>query len=311
MKYRILLGWIFIILAGALFPTMQAQQPIEKDVWTACWNATQGYFDFTVDAWTRLSTSKQFEYATAYQGWYANWKNLPIEKTFKAGGVELVMRLIPPGKFWMGSPKEEKGREEYEAIHRVLLTKAFYIGKYEVTQGQWQTVMGTNPSKFNEVGRNGPVDKVSWNDCQDFCKKTEMRLPTEAEWEYVCRGGVMARYCFGDNEADLVERGWYFRNSESKTHPVGEKKANSFGVHDMHGNLLETCADYCDCEMLIVTDTYKDDITDPLCQNGPYRILRGGSWALYGSYCRSAFRTFQHPDAKYKDMGLRVVASIP
>ena len=174
------------------------------------------------------------------------------------GGMEatnsigMKLRLIPAGEFMMGSPGTESGREDDETQHRVSITKPFYLGVTEVTQEQYQKVMGTNPSYFK--GPQNPVETVSWADAVEFCRKLSAmpaektaghvyRLPTEAEWEYACRAGTTTAYSFGDDASRLGDYGWFGGNSDSKTHQVGEKKPNAWGLYDMHGGVYEWCQD--------------------------------------------------------------------
>jgi formylglycine-generating enzyme required for sulfatase activity len=207
-------------------------------------------------------------------------------------GVTMEMVPVPPGSYLMGSPEAEAGRDNDETPrHQVTISRPFYIGKYEVTQAQWVCVMGSNPSWFK--GEDLPVENVSWNDCLEFCRKlTEReraagrlpagvvyRLPTEAEWEYACRAGTTTRYYTGDSESDLARAGWFDGNSGDRTHPVGQKVANAFGLYDMHGNVWEWCQDW-------YGSYITDDATDPGGpQRGSLRVLRGGSWSNNASYC--------------------------
>jgi len=223
-------------------------------------------------------------------------------------GMKLV--LIQPGEFLMGSPDSDSEADSREKPqHRVQITKPFYLGVYEVTQAQYQKVVGSNPSTFK--GESLPVENVSWDDAVGFCKRLSevaeersagrtYRLPTEAEWEYVCRAGSTSKYSFGDSEAELRMHAWYEQNSDEKTHPVGEKQANAWGLYDMQGNVWEWCQDcYGSYEAGPATDS-----------SGPgsasYRVLRGGFWGNFGRICRSAFRRRLIPGDRIQSDGFRV-----
>lgn len=212
--------------------------------------------------------------------------------------------LIPPGEFMMGS-NEDAGDET--PAHKVRITKPFYMGVTPVTQSQYLAVTGENPSHFD--GANNPVERVSWNDATEFCRKVsqmagvEVRLPTEAEWEYACRAGTTTRFCFGDSDNDLSDYAWYLDNSGEKTRPVGQKKPNAWGLYDMHGNVWEWCQDRYDSGYY--REGGKDDPTGP--QNGGRRVLRGGSWYDDASFCRAAFRFSGTPTGTCYNFGFRVV----
>jgi formylglycine-generating enzyme required for sulfatase activity len=188
---------------------------------------------------------------------------------------------------------------------------------YEVTQAEYERVMGTNPSNFStaKVGQDTsqhPVERVTWEDAVEFCRKLSelpeeksagrvYRLPTEAEWEYACRAGSQTRYSFADNESQLGDYAWYLSNSDSRTHPVGEKKPNAFGLYDMHGNVYEWCQDW--------SATYAGDATDPQGSgSGSYRVFRGGSWFIDARYCRAAYRYRFEPADRDFYLGFRVAA---
>jgi len=237
-------------------------------------------------------------------------------------GMKFV--LIPAGKFVMGSPEEEPGRSGDEGPqHLVTLTNAFYLGVTEVTQGQWRTIMGDNPSRFR--GSDLPVENVSWNDCQEFVRrlnereKTDRyRLPSEAEWEYACRAGSSTRfsygedvgssatvdklrYYFGDQGGELDSYAWYGNVSGNQTHPVAQKKPNAWGLYDMHGNVAEWCADW-------YGPYPNSDVTDSAGPpQGTSRVLRGGSYGFDTWSVRSARRDSRPPQSRSDQCGLRVV----
>ena len=220
------------------------------------------------------------------------------------GGAKMEMIWCPPGEFEMGSPLTEDGRFEDEVLHPVKLTRGFWLGKYEVTQGQWKSVMGDEGASLRSrfKGENRPVENVSWHDCQSFMRKMNetlggaARLPTEAEWEYACRAGTAGAFA-GDGSVD--EMAWYDGNSGSQTHDVGAKKANAWGFYDMHGNVLEWCSDW-----FAKTATGSVDPKGPA--SGSFRVLRGGSWFYYARDCRSAYRQKRDPGIRNFVFGFRL-----
>ena len=196
--------------------------------------------------------------------------------------------------------------KEEKPGHPVTLTQPFYMGKYDVTQEQYQQVIGTNPSNFK--GKDNPVETVSWDDAQKFCEKLSelshqaVRLPTEAEWEYGCRAGTTTTYYSGDTDKDLDRVAWYGANSKSTTHPVGQKEPNVFGLYDMHGNIWQWCQDF------YGEDYYgKSEAENPQGPTqGAFRVLRGGSWYGGPVYCRSAGRFGSGPGGRSYGVGFRV-----
>jgi len=226
--------------------------------------------------------------------------NKPIEAKIDLGkGVKLEMVLIPAGKFMMGSPASEVGRVDNETQHEVTLTKPFYIGKYEVTQEQWQSVMRNNLSRTK--GSNLPVTNVLWNDCQEFIKKLNAktsggyRFPTEAEWEFACRTGTSTAYSYGDS---ITTNQANFASSDTKA--VGSYKANAFGLYDMHGNVWEWCEDW--------YGGYSGDaVTDPKgSATGDSHVLRGGSFDAGAGHARSSSRGYILPISRYDGFGFRL-----
>lgn len=235
----------------------------------------------------------------------------PLPKTGKIGETRKVLadievNFIPAGYFQMGGEKYDAEKP----IHRVVIPRPFWIGKFEVTQAQWRFVaekvqhnkgIYSAPSHFQ--GNNLPVEMVSWNRCQQFLEGLNAvgdgnvyRLPTEAEWEYACRAGTT-----GDYAGDLDALGWYDKNSGNKTHPVGQKQPNAWGLYDMHGNVWEWCQDW--------KGFYPNQpVTDPTGPStGFLRVNRGGSWNYSAGNCRSAYRYGDSLTIGRSYLGLRVV----
>ncbi len=221
--------------------------------------------------------------------------------------IGMKLNLIPAGSFMMGSPDAEEGRDGDEGPQNVVtFTKPFYLGVYEVTQKEFEIVMGSNPSE--RKGTYRPVESVSWNDAQTFCEKLSQkektmsyRLPTEAEWEYACRAGSTTAYYWGD-ELD-GEYFWYDQNAD-KTKAVGTKKPNKWGLFDMAGNVWEWCQDwYSDSEY---PGFGRNNPLGP--SSGSYRVFRGGSYFSSAKYCRSSIRNYNSPDNRINILGFRVLA---
>ena len=223
-------------------------------------------------------------------------------------GMEFVK--IPSGSYMRGCNPNSGNCESRETPQRRISISSFWIGKYEVTQEQWVAVMGSNPSKFK--GRTNPVEQVSWNDAQEFVRRlnakeghNRYRLPTEAEWEYAARAGSTTAYSFGDDAGELGAYAWYDGNSGDKTHPVGQKRPNAWGLYDIHGNVWEWVQDW-------YGEKYSrsDASTDPRGpSSGEFRVLRGGGWDNNAGYCRSAVRNFYTPVFHYEFYGFRLALS--
>ena len=220
----------------------------------------------------------------------------------------MVFVLIPAGTFQMGSNDYDNAKP----VHEVNVN-SFLVSKYETTQGVWQKIMGNNPSNFKK-GNDHPVERVSWDDCQEFCKKlnemksasggTGLRLPTEAEWEYAARAGTNTKYYWGDKEdGDYM---WFGEKWEGGHHPVGEKKPNGFGLYDMSGNVWEWCSDWYDEKYY--QNSPKNNPSGPA--SGQFRVLRGGAWSHLASGCRSANRSYDEPTERGNSIGFRCVASV-
>ena len=223
-------------------------------------------------------------------------------------GISIEMVKVEAGSFNMGAtPEMENPYDSEKPVHRVTLTNNYYIGKYEVTQALWQAVMGSNPSYFK--GDDLPVEKVSWDDCQDFISKLNamtgkrFRLPSEAEWEYAARGGKKSRGYQYSGSNTLGDVAWYYGNSGPKTHAVGTKQPNELGIYDMTGNVSEWCQDrYGDYSG--VPQTNPTGSVD-----GKFRVNRGGSWMFFARFCRSSFHSSNSSDDREEYLGLRLVLS--
>ena len=227
-------------------------------------------------------------------------------KVFKDCADCPEMVVIPAGSFEMGS---NTGDSDEKPVHTVRIGQPFAIGKTEVTQGQWRALMGNNPSSFSNCGDSCPVEKVSWNDAQEYIKKLNAktgktyRLPSEAEWEYACRAGGAHTYCGSDN---LDSVAWYGNNSGSKTHPVAQKQANAFGLYDMSGNVWEW-----------VEDSYHNGYNGaPMdgsvwAGDGAKRVLRGGSWFVEPQLARAAIRFRDVPAYRSSGFGFRLARMLP
>jgi formylglycine-generating enzyme required for sulfatase activity len=242
----------------------------------------------------------------------------PPKEIVNSIGMKLV--LIPKGIFMMGSPESEEDRDKNdETQHEATISKDYFLGLYEVTQAQYEKVMGKNPSYFQGaiVGNenaNLPVEKISWDDAVEFCKKLSdlpeekkagrlYRLPTEAEWEYACRAGSNTVFSFDDEEGLLPEYGWFDRNSSNRTHTVCLLEPNAWGLYDMHGNVWEWCSDR-------YGEYPKGAVSDPTGPEvGSDRVLRGGGWSNGAANCRSANRDRNDPSDRNDGIGFRVALS--
>jgi formylglycine-generating enzyme required for sulfatase activity len=253
------------------------------------------------------------------------------------------LRRIPAGRFYMGShDSDEFLRSNEHPQHRVLITKNLFVGVYPVMQKDFLEIMEYNPSSAADK-ELCPVDSVTWFSAIEFCNKMSeaeslqpfyelskvkrrpnggieaaevtqlngdgFRLLTEAEWEYVCRAGSITPWCYGDQVMDVNEHAWFFDNSTSETHPVGEKKPNAWGIFDMHGNIMEWC---CDWYGEFYYQTCQDEIENPQGPNdGISKVLRGGAWQFGAEATRSAYRNSSAPDTVSSVIGFRICRNAP
>jgi formylglycine-generating enzyme required for sulfatase activity len=247
--------------------------------------------------------------------WASEWgeDGCGLWQAFTFKDVRYVLRWIPPGTFWMGSPEDEPGRFDNETRHRVTLTQGFWLGQTAVPQALWLAVMGENPSHFK--GEDLPVEEVSWDDCQAFLQRLnqfddglDLCLPTEAQWEYACRAGTETPFHFGTSiTTDQVNYNGRFPlegspkgKDRGKTVPVDALPGNAWGLQQMHGNVWEWCQDY------LASYAVGDQVDPGGPGSGTIRVLRGGSWFNVGRDCRSANRYGNAPGYRIRSIGFRL-----
>jgi formylglycine-generating enzyme required for sulfatase activity len=298
-------------------PPVRPRERIEKEtrpsgwgesLWKICWKGS--YVDFTESEWERLGNAEQSRLAGEYQKWYAEkYNGGEYEKEFRVGGTEIEMVLIPPGKYWRGSPKNELDRSDEER-HKVWISKAYWCGKYEVTQGQWKAVMGSERKGSSST----PAAPIFWEESKSFCNKTGMKLLSEAQWEYACRGGTTTPFNSGETiSANNInfDGNYPYRESDGKgvyrgkTTKVGSlENANAWGLYDMHGNVWEWCEDW-------YGEYPKGEVVDPVnTKFSSDRVFRGGSWINSAVRCRSADRFRGGPSDRDIALGFRVSGSL-
>jgi formylglycine-generating enzyme required for sulfatase activity len=278
-------------------------------------NYTLDVQDFEV---VSLSRSKSTTPSVRMSAADARKKPLPAGDTgdLITNSIGMKLKLIPAGEFLMGSPADEKDRMTNETQHRVEITQPFYLGVTEVTQGQWFAVMQTKPWAGEYVVKEGDLyaaTYVSWDDANEYCLRLSenegktYRLPTEAEWEHACRGGTTTAFSFGNDAGSLNDYAWFITNAgnigEKYAHEVGTKKANPFGLHDMHGNVFEWCNDWSGGHD-------SSAVVDPQGPStGSWRVNRGGGWGYSASGCRSAYRFESPPSYRHGYLGFRLALS--
>jgi formylglycine-generating enzyme required for sulfatase activity len=220
------------------------------------------------------------------------------DKKFTSPTIAAEFLLIPGGTFMMGDA----------VLHKVVISKPYYMQVTEVTQGQWRRVMGSNPSLFNACGDDCPVENISWVDVQEFIRRlnqkegaNKYRLPTEAEWEFACRAGSAGKDISSVKADELEDYAWFDANSDRKTHPVARKKPNAWGLYDMHGNVLEWCQDWHD-------DYPEGKVIDPKgASPGQHKVLRGGAWLGSPTTLQCTFRSEDYAVVQSNDIGFRLV----
>ena len=264
------------------------------------------------------SGSVDFDDFLAFAGLYGQKVGQKEITADLPGRAEMAFVYIGPGTFTMGSPDSDPWGAAWEKPqHEVTITRGFYLGKYEVTQGQWEAVMGTTPwAGRGDVLENPdhPAVYVSWEDVQGFIEALNLaangdlyRLPTEAEWEYACRAGTTARWSFGDDDSLAGDYAWYLENAsergEDYAHRVGTKKPSPWGLYDMHGNVWEWCRDW-------YASTYYSTSpgVDPQGpESGTFRVVRGGFFGRHAQHVRSALRDSPPPSARDGRVGFRLL----
>lgn len=237
----------------------------------------------------------------------AGWELSTAGNAFKEMATGMEMIFVKGGCYQMGDTVGGGDADE-KPVHEVCVGD-FYMGKHEVTQGQWKRIMANNPSHFSGCGDNCPVEQVSWNDVQDYIRRLNSqsgknyKLPTEAEWEYAARsGGKSEKWAGTSIESSLGDYAWYRSNSSSKTHPVGQKQPNGLGLHDMSGNVWEWCQDWYGDKYYSQSD--RNNPSGP--SSGSDRVNRGGSWLINAAFTRAAIRNWSNPVYRFNDLGFRL-----
>lgn len=309
-------GEVYFLFLGPTKLQVQPQLDAESEAWRAAAsvNTAAGY-KFYLDAYPKG------RYAGLAKGELAKHDELARQATERAKAeAELrpgkvfkdcakcpEMVVISPGSFEMGS---NNGKNNEKPAHRVSITRAYALGRSEVTQGQWRALMRSNPSSFIRCGNNCPVEKVSWNDAQEYARRLSQktgktyRLPTEAEWEYACRAGGQHEYCGSDNSDSIA---WFLNNSARTTHAVASKQVNAYGLYDMNGNVWEWVED---CWQ----SNYENAPTDGsawTAENCGRRVLRGGSWFSTPPNLRASFRSWNEVGVGFFYLGFRLARTLP
>lgn len=260
------------------------------------------------------TTTAAFAQPRAIRGFTPTGTNPQGRAEYRHDATGLVFILVPGGTFRMGSPADEEGRFPTEGPVRTVSVQPFLLAKTELTQGAWRAVMKSTPWRGLNFARSGdafPATDISWDDVQTYCKRTGLRAPSEAEWEYACRAGTTTRFSFGDDESVLGDYAWIESNTwdtgERYVRPVASKKPNPWGFYDMHGHVWEWCEDRWHPSY----DGAPADARPWLDGDGPMRVQRGGSW-LYGPWnCRSASRIRNVPTFRNGHLGFRPACSLP
>ena len=303
-----------IVFTGLIAKNSSPPTDWPQQLWAECWNRQQHWLDFTATSWLKLDVDDQIRYSRAYQRWYAREYHLPLEKQWPVGAVTIAMVLVPPGRFYLGSPRCQSLPNHAEVRRRVVVAKAFYIGKCEIDQRQWRAASGEQPAYFR--GPRLPVEQVDWHACQNFCRRIGLELPSETQWEYACRAGTTTPFNVGDRTVATqinydgnypyasANRGQY----RGQTVAVGSLgNANAWGIHDCHGNVGEWCRErshyyHRDDGMPSVADRRNSEQL-----SGEFAVVRGGSWNDAAGYCHAAARRYELAALKVRDIGLRVV----
>ncbi|MEM9364585.1 MAG: SUMF1/EgtB/PvdO family nonheme iron enzyme [Planctomycetota bacterium] len=297
----------------------RASRNVKRRVGQVPWVSMEGslepYYLVSATRPTPIPTPKKQEAANDVN--FASPPPIPVRRTGFLNTAGIKMILIPAGTFSMGSPSTNAiTATDTNPRHPISISRSFYMAETEVTQTQWRSVMGTKPWEGSDrvlEGPEYPATHVSWEDAVLYCQRLSLkeqrtyRLPTEAEWEYACRGGTDTVYCFGDEPSALADHGWFHQNAyaagENHAHRVAQKRPNAFGLFDMHGNVWEWCSDWYSRDFY--TKSRSIDPSGP--SSGAYRVLRGGCWGNYDWLCGSASRYRLAPNSKTFIHGFRPV----